>query len=474
MRYIFPFEIFFIKIVKNNIKNYTCNLLFCTMDTMKKILAVTTNEDIIKIVQVVCKSYSEYFDDEISTNTADAINFISYELPEIKVLDFTSTAIDCEKILHTIDSDPWLHNGGIIAVVSKTRDVQTIEEKKDPNIIIVQTITDFVQNFARIVKILWNNQQFLFNRGMQEQLRGREAGNFICETDPMDIRIYTTFLVNYLYSSNRITFDDRFALQTALMELLTNALEHGNCHISYDEKTQWLLSGNGMIDLIRKKLSQKDVAEKKIHISYLITPDKSYFKIRDEGDGFDWRAQLKEEEDQNGLHGRGIKLTQQFVQNIKFNDKGNEVSFEIDNIQNKSNTIPMIMESFETITCENKEVICRQNEPTNHLFFIVSGRYAVYSSRKLVSVLTPNDMFIGEMSFLLNDRRSATILAVGQGQLLKIPKSTFLNLIRKNPHYGIFLSKLLAHRLVRQTKQTISLSTEITELKNKLGILETI
>ena len=79
------------------------------MDTMKKILAVTTNEDIIKIVQVVCKSYSEYFDDEISTNAADAINFISYELPEIKVLDFTSTAIDCEKILHTIDSDPWLH-----------------------------------------------------------------------------------------------------------------------------------------------------------------------------------------------------------------------------------------------------------------------------------------------------------------------------------------------------------------------------
>ena len=89
-------------------------------------------------------------------------------------------------------------------------------------------------------------------------------------------------------------------------------------------------------------------------------------------------------------------------------------------------------------------------------------------------MLTPNDMFIGEMSFLLNDRRSATILAVGQGQLLKIPKSTFLNLIKKNPHYGIFLSKLLAQRLVRQTKQTISLSTEITELRNKLGILETI
>ena len=46
---------------------------------MKKILAVTTNEDIKKIVRVVCTAYSEYFDDEFSADTADAINFISYE-----------------------------------------------------------------------------------------------------------------------------------------------------------------------------------------------------------------------------------------------------------------------------------------------------------------------------------------------------------------------------------------------------------
>ena len=122
----------------------------------------------------------------------------------------------------------------------------------------------------------------------------------------------------------------------------------------------------------------------------------------------------------------------------------------------------------------DKQVICRQNEPTNDLFFIVSGRYAVYSERKLISILTTNDMFIGEMSFLLNDRRSATILAVGNCRLVRIPKTAFLNLIRKHPHYGIFLSKLLAQRLVRQTKQTLSLSTEIAELKSKLNIPETI
>ena len=101
------------------------------------------------------------------------------------------------------------------------------------------------------------------------------------------------------------------------------------------------------------------------------------------------------------------------------------------------------MNNFSVEKYTDKQIICRQDDPTTDLFFIVSGRYAVYSGRKLVSVLNPNDVFIGEMSFLLNDRRSATILAVGNCKLIRIPKAEFLKLIRKNPHYGIFLSKML-------------------------------
>ena len=68
------------------------------------------------------------------------------------------------------------------------------------------------------------------------------------------------------------------------------------------------------------------------------------------------------------------------------------------------------------------------------------------------------------MAFLLNDRRSATVLAVGECKLIKIPKHDFLSLIRRNPHYGIFLSKMLAQRLVKQTSKTIALSQQLAEL----------
>ena len=254
------------------------------------------------------------------------------------------------------------------------------------------------------------------------------------------------------------------------VEYTDDTLEHGNCNISFTEKTAWLFSGKEMIDLIMEKNKDPEIAAKRIHISYLITNEKSYFKIKDEGKGFDWHYQMSREEDETQLHGRGIMLSQGLVSNIKYNEKGNQVSFEMNNIQLHSNTIPGIMETFEMVHLTDKQVVCRQNEPSTDLYFIVSGRYAVYAEKKLVSVLTPNDMFIGEMAFLLNDRRSATILAVGNGKLLRIPKSAFLNLIRKNPHYGIFLSKLLAQRLLRQTQKTIKLSSQLNELKSLIEI----
>lgn len=433
---------------------------------MKKVLVATKNPAIIKTVQEVSKKYATYFDPDFFDEAEDAIRYIDYELPELKVLDFTSNDLDCNIILDTIKKDPWLHYGGIVAVVKNLKAVQEMEEKKDGNILIVFTLEKFFFHFERLLRIIWQNQQFLFNRGMQDKLGGKETGCFICGNDPFDIIVYANFLVSYLYSSNRIDDNNRYKLQTALMELLLNALEHGNCEITYDEKTVWLEQGKDMLDLIAEKNKNPGVAKKHITITYKIEEHFSSFSIKDDGNGFDWKSRLNSEISLS-THGMGIKMSESLVSSISYNDKGNEVTFTIPNLQNSANTIPGIMYPFESIEYSDKQVVCRENERTNDLFFIVSGRYAVYAGRKLVSVLTPNDMFIGEMSFLLNDKRSATILSIGRGRLIKIPKSAFLGLIRKNPHYGLFLSKLLAQRLVIQTQKTMALNKAIQEKESK-------
>lgn len=432
---------------------------------MKKILTASTNKEVIDTVKSACKKYAAYFEAEVFGDTDPVISFINYEIPEIKILDYSSRNIDCTKILEAIKSDSWLHYGGIIAVAESNKQKEELEELKDNNMIAVLTVGNFRLHFERVLRILWQNQQFLFNRGMQDIIGGQETGNFICGNDPMDIRFYTNFLVSYLYNTNRINDDDRYRLQMTLMEFLTNALEHGNLNISYDDKTAWLMEGKDMLDLFEERSKLPEYADKKIHISYSIGKTKSTFVIRDDGNGFDWRKYLEKKNISEELHGRGISMGLEMAKRVSYNEKGNEVSFEIPNQQNSVNTVPGIIEPFAVIEYKDKDVVCRENELSNDLFFIVSGRFAVYAQKKLATVLTPNDMFIGEMAFLLNDRRTATILAVGDCRLIKIPKTAFLTLIRKNPHYGIFLSKMLAQRLQRQTRVSLELKKQLDNNK---------
>ncbi|MBS7311290.1 MAG: cyclic nucleotide-binding domain-containing protein [Treponema sp.] len=435
---------------------------------MKKILTISSNEEVMDTVKNALQKFERYFNGEFLWFTPQIINYVNYELPEIKILDYTSEDTDCDTILSTINADPWLHYGGIIAVCETRGKKQTLEELKDSNILCVLTLEEFKQNFERLLKLILANQQFVFHRGLQNDFAGEESGSFSFDNDLLDIHFYSSFLISYLYNTNKISSVDRFNLQIALSELLNNALEHGNLEISYEEKSKWMEENGEIVSLIEQKRLDPKFSNRKIGISYILNQDFCSFTISDDGNGFDWKKYTqKQAEESTQLHGRGIQLSGEMVGTLSYNDKGNKVTLKIKSQKNSSNNIPGVMRTFETVTFKDREVICRENEPTNDLYFIVSGKYAVYSGRKLVSVLTPNDMFIGEMAFLLNDRRSATILASGNCRLIKIPKIDFLDMIRKNPHYGIFLSKMLAQRLFNQTHKTIELQKLINEEKNK-------
>jgi len=431
---------------------------------MRKVLTASSNQTVINTVKNACELYPSFFTTDIFDSTEEIIRYIDYELPEIKVIDFTSENIDCEKILQNIADDTWLHYGGVIAVCQNHKQIEELEHRKNPNILAIQTIIDFQNHFVRILRILYQNQRFLFNRGMRDIIGSEESGSFIFGNDSMDSLFYTNFLVNYLYNTNRITDEERFSLQMTFSELVTNALEHGNLEIDYDTKTEWLGKGGNMIELIQERAKDPHYAKRRIKISYDIGTTSSKFTIADDGNGFDWRSHMaKSEVDDTMLHGRGISLSKSVVQSLTYNEKGNEVTFSIANLKNTSSAVPGKMTQFETIEYKDKQVVCREGEYSNDLFFILSGRFAVYANKKLATVLTPNDLFIGEMAFLLNDRRTATILAVGDCRLIRIPKADFLLMIRKNPHYGIFLSKMLAQRLLRQTNQTIELKKQLGE-----------
>lgn len=169
------------------------------------------------------------------------------------------------------------------------------------------------------------------------------------------------------------------------------------------------------------------------------------------------------------LHGMGMRMVGLYVNELCYNDKGNEVSFEITHQHNESNAIPAIFDQAQEVVFEDGQYICSEGEESDYLYYIVSGYLYIYSKGKLVSALTPDDMFMGEMSFLLSNRRSATVVSKGKSVLIQISKQDFVNLIKESPHYGIFLARMLAQRLAKLNLRMSRLNTEYLKVKKELS-----
>jgi anti-sigma regulatory factor (Ser/Thr protein kinase) len=80
--------------------------------------------------------------------------------------------------------------------------------------------------------------------------------------------------------------------------------------------------------LAKERSTQKPYAERRVHVRAADTPEGSTYVIRDEGPGFD-PAKLPDPLDPENLEkvsGRGLLLIRTFMDEVRFNDKGNEIT----------------------------------------------------------------------------------------------------------------------------------------------------
>ena len=190
---------------------------------------------------------------------------------------------------------------------------------------------------------------------------------------------------------------------------------------------------------------------KRVFFEWEIEDDYTKFIIKDEGSGFDVNG-LKtkiEEEGPMSLHGRGIRMARVFAYKLYYNTKGNMVVIIIKHSQSAARHTPAGFSGEELIFTAKGDTIFEEGESSDFLYYISSGKYNVFHNDKVVGRISAEDIFMGEMSFLLNNRRSATVKAEIPGKLLKISRKAFVTVIKEFPHYGIFLSKLLARKLVK-------------------------
>src|SRR5580704_13694218 len=147
---------------------------------------------------------------------------------------------------------------------------------------------------------------------------------FVLETDSTLV----PSVVNYVQQAmTRMRFCDEtdcLRVGVALEEALLNAYYHGNLEISSELREA---DHNAYYQLSKKRSQEPPYCDRKIYVESLLTPEECRFVIRDEGPGFD-RSLLRDATDPANLErpcGRGLLLIRTFMDEVRYNDQGNEV-----------------------------------------------------------------------------------------------------------------------------------------------------
>lgn len=136
-------------------------------------------------------------------------------------------------------------------------------------------------------------------------------------------------LIMYLREElDRLNFGDTstlLRLSTALMEALANAIDHGNLELNSELRES---GGQAYSELGRQRVKQPPYSDRRVHVTAILKPSEAKFVILDEGPGFDTSSLPDPTDPENLLKpsGRGILLMRTFLNEVSFNEKGNEVT----------------------------------------------------------------------------------------------------------------------------------------------------
>lgn len=403
-----------------------------------------------------------------ATTFMEALDVLNFDLPEIVLINVSDPNIKIDDLIKTIEEDRWLHNFGILGLYDRklTKEQEIGYRMRRINLLALMERSNVSQGLVNVLQVIERNRQIIFQWEMTHTLSHRITGSFIIDNDPLTVPIYAGLAATALVQRGYISVENKRNLQIALAELIQNAIEHGNCEISYEEKSKFLMEGGNIVELVRKKCEEDpSLMAKKVHLEWDIRENETKFYIRDEGKGFDvqeYQRKMKTRK-QDSLHGRGIILARSFGGKLSYNKTGNVALLTVKHEPGEPLREPVGFRGEEVLITREGDVVFKEGEKSDHIYYISSGRFKVFHQDRLVSLLTPGDIFIGEMSFLLNNRRSATVIADSPGKLIKISRKSFIAAVRDFPQYGIFLSKLLARKLEQNNR------TKVAQQEDGLG-----
>lgn len=148
---------------------------------------------------------------------------------------------------------------------------------------------------------------------------------------PTDFSVISTFMSEIMHIISRFTGIDKkttLTIRLSLYEMLVNAMEHGNLEINYDMKKNLLEEVMDYQRFLQDRANEDPFRNRKVLVSYTYDTKSISFTITDDGKGFDVSKVPNPHASENleRLNGRGIFISRVNMTQVKYNEKGNQVT----------------------------------------------------------------------------------------------------------------------------------------------------
>jgi CheY-like chemotaxis protein len=161
-------------------------------------------------------------------------------------------------------------------------------------------------------------------REVLRYLDSREA-NFELVNEPALIPALVAFLQESLERIGFGTPSQRIQIGVALVEALSNAMIHGNLEVGSELRRTDPEANSA---LIRSRAGETPYERRRVRCTAVESPAAIRYTVADEGPGFDPSHLPDPTAPENllGVSGRGVMLMRTFMDEVRYNDTGNQVT----------------------------------------------------------------------------------------------------------------------------------------------------
>ena len=293
---------------------------------MPKVLVVDDSKVDRRLVCEFLRKESQWTVED-AANGAEALARMKDSAPDLVLTDLNMPEMDGLELVNALR----LHHPGVPVILitaygSETLATEALRRGASSYVPKSQLTDKLLDTMEEVLSLARADRTY-------ERLIGcltRTEFTFRLENDPALIGPLVDLVQQMVAGMDLADFTGRLRIGVALKEALLNALFHGSLEITPDEmqRVQHTLLSDEEPSLVEQRAGEPSYRDRKIYVDVRIAKEEARFVVRDEGPGFDVSA-VPDTETPGALEaekGRGLSLMRTFMDEVTFNELGNEVT----------------------------------------------------------------------------------------------------------------------------------------------------